>query len=119
MSKIVSVHSFRGGTGKSNTTASVASLLAARVAVVDKDIRPPGIHILFNLDKVEMVHSLIDELWRKCGIKDAAHDVTGRLGTEVKGQVFLIPARIRAGQIARIMRVGATPACSTADFATL
>jgi MinD-like ATPase involved in chromosome partitioning or flagellar assembly len=54
------VHSFRGGTGKSNTTASLASLLAARVAVVDKDIRPPGIHILFSLDEVEMVHSLND-----------------------------------------------------------
>ncbi len=29
MSKIVSVHSFRGGTGKSNTTANLAVLLAA------------------------------------------------------------------------------------------
>ncbi|MBI3162227.1 MAG: P-loop NTPase, partial [Chloroflexi bacterium] len=41
MSKIVSVHSFRGGTGKSNTTANLASLLAMdgfRVGVVDTDI---------------------------------------------------------------------------------
>ncbi len=29
MSRIISVHSFRGGTGKSNTAASVAALLAA------------------------------------------------------------------------------------------
>ena len=63
MSKIVSVHSFRGGTGKSNITASLASLLAlgsARVAVVDTGIRSPSIYTVFNLDKVEMVHSLND-----------------------------------------------------------
>lgn len=109
MSKIVSVHSFRGGTGKSNTTANLASLLAAdgaRVGVVDTDINSPGIHVLFNLDESEMVHSLNDYLWGKCSIKEAAHDVTGHLGGDVKGQVFLIPASIKAGEIARILREG-------------
>ena len=109
MSKIVSVHSFRGGTGKSNTTANLASLLAiggARVGVVDTDIQSPGIHILFNLDESDMVHSLNDYLWGKCGIKDAAHDVTSHLNTQVKGQVFLIPSSIKAGEIARILREG-------------
>lgn len=109
MSKILSVHSFRGGTGKSNTTANLASLLAmqgARVGVVDTDIQSPGIHILFNLDESEMVHSLNDYLWGKCGIKEAAHDVTGHLGTQIKGQVFLIPSSIKAGEIARILREG-------------
>ena len=109
MSKIVSVHSFRGGTGKSNTTANIASLLAlggARVAVVDTDIQSPGIHILFNLNETEMVHSLNDYLWGKCEIKEAAHDVTGHLNTDVKGQIFLIPSSIKAGEIARILREG-------------
>jgi len=109
MSKIVSVHSFRGGTGKSNTTANLASLLAAdgaRVGVVDTDINSPGIHVLFNLDESEMVHSLNDYLWGKCSIKEAAHDVTGHLGGEIKGQVFLIPSSIKAGEIARILREG-------------
>jgi len=109
MSKIVSVHSFRGGTGKSNTTANLAGLLAvdgARVGVVDTDIQSPGIHILFNLDESEMVHSLNDYLWGKCGIKDCAHDVTGHLGAQVKGRVFLIPSSIKAGEIARILREG-------------
>lgn len=109
MAKIVSVHSFRGGTGKSNTTANLASLLAAdgaRVGVVDTDINSPGIHVLFNLDESEMVHSLNDYLWGKCSIKEAAHDVTGHLGGEIKGQVFLIPSSIKAGEIARILREG-------------
>jgi MinD-like ATPase involved in chromosome partitioning or flagellar assembly len=109
MSKIVSVHSFRGGTGKSNTTANLAALLAkdgARVGVVDTDINSPGIHVLFNLDESEMVHSLNDYLWGKCSITEAAHDVTGHLGGEIKGQVFLIPSSIKAGEIARILREG-------------
>jgi MinD-like ATPase involved in chromosome partitioning or flagellar assembly len=109
MAKILSVHSFRGGTGKSNTTANLAALLAmggARVGVVDTDIQSPGIHILFNLEEAEMVHSLNDYLWGKCGIKETAHDVTGHLGAPVKGQVFLIPASIKAGEIARILREG-------------
>ena len=109
MSKIVSVHSFRGGTGKSNTTANLASLLAMegfRVGVVDTDINSPGIHVLFNFDEAEMVHSLNDYLWGKCSIKETAHDVSGRLGANIKGQIFLIPASIKASEIARILREG-------------
>jgi MinD-like ATPase involved in chromosome partitioning or flagellar assembly len=109
MSKIVSVHSFRGGTGKSNTTANLAALLAAdgaRVGVVDTDIQSPGIHILFNLNETEMVHSLNDYLWGKCDIQDAAHDVTGNLNSDIKGQIYLIPSSIKAGEIARILREG-------------
>ena len=54
MSRIISIHSFRGGTGKSNTTANVAALLAAeglRIGVVDTDIQSPGIHVLFGVDQ--------------------------------------------------------------------
>jgi MinD-like ATPase involved in chromosome partitioning or flagellar assembly len=109
MSKIISIHSFRGGTGKSNTTANISALLAmdgARVGVVDTDIASPGIHVLFNLDESEMVHSLNDYLWGKCGIEEAAHDVTGHVGGEIKGQIFLIPSSIKPGEIARILREG-------------
>jgi len=79
MSRIISIHSFRGGTGKSNTTANVAMLLAAegrRVGVVDTDIQSPGIHILFGVDQSTLDHSLNDYLWGRCRIEDAAHDVT-------------------------------------------
>lgn len=109
MSKIISIHSFRGGTGKSNTTANISALLAmdgARVGVVDTDIASPGIHVLFNLDESEMVHSLNDYLWGKCSIEEAAHDVTANVGGEIKGQIFLIPSSIKAGEIARILREG-------------
>lgn len=109
MSKIISVHSFRGGTGKSNSSANLTYLCALkglRVGVVDTDIQSPGIHVLFGLDEQDMGKSLNDYLWGKCNIEETAHDVTASLGPEVKGKVFLVPSSIKAGEIARVLREG-------------
>lgn len=109
MSKIFSIHSFRGGTGKSNTTANLATLLAAsglRVGIVDTDIQSPGIHVLFGLDPQDMQHTLDDYLWGKCEIVDAAHNMTARLGMEISGEVFLIPSSMDTGDIGRVLREG-------------
>jgi septum site-determining protein MinD len=109
MSQIVSVHSFRGGTGKSNTTANLAALIATRgrrVGVVDTDIASPGIHVLFGLDEEQMVHSLNDYLWGKCEVRGTAHDVTANLGGGIAGRVYLVPSSIKAGEIARVLREG-------------
>jgi len=109
MSKIVSVHSFRGGTGKSNTTANVAALLAAegmRVGVVDTDIQSPGIHVLFGLDDTDIGHALNDYLWGLCSIDEATIDVTTSVDPQMKGKLFLIPSSIKAGDIARVLREG-------------
>ncbi len=109
MSHIIAVHSFRGGTGKSNTTANLSSLLASeghRVGVIDTDIQSPGIHVLFKLGEDKVKYSLNDYLWGMCQIEDAAHDVTSHLNAEIKGRVFLIPSSVRTGEIARILREG-------------
>ncbi len=109
MAKIISVHSFRGGTGKSNTTANLAALYAAQglcVGVVDTDIQSPGIHVLFGLHEEDMVHSLNDYLWGKCRIEETAHDVTANLKVPIEGKVLLIPSSIKAGEIARVLREG-------------
>jgi len=109
MPQIISVHSYRGGTGKSNITANIATLLARagrRIGIVDTDIQSPGIHILFGLDESEIRHSLNDYLWGTCQIKETAHDVTSRLKTEIRGQIFLIPSSMKAGDIARVLREG-------------
>ena len=66
MSKIVSVHSYRGGTGKSNTTANLAASIAmrgCRVGIVDTDIQSPGIHVLFGFDENDIHLALNDFLW--------------------------------------------------------
>lgn len=103
---IISIHSFRGGTGKSNATANVAALLASegrRVAVVDLDIQSPGIHVLFGVDQDQVAGTLNDYLWGKRSIVDVAHDVTP---SGLPGRVWLVPASIRAHDIARVMHEG-------------
>ncbi len=122
MAKIISVHSFRGGTGKSNTTANVATLLAGeglRVAVIDTDIQSPGIHVLFKLNEGEMSPSLNDYLTGKCKIEEAAHDVTANFGSEVKGKVYLVPSSIKAGDILHILREGYDVSLLTNGFHNL
>ena len=109
MSKIISIHSFRGGTGKSNTTANISVLLAAkgwRVGVVDTDIQSPGIHVLFGFDKTQMEYSLNDFLWGNCQIEQAAYDMTDKLDRDISGKIFLIPSSINANEIARVLREG-------------
>jgi septum site-determining protein MinD len=109
MSRVVAVHSFRGGTGKSNTTANVAVLAARRglrVGVIDTDIQSPGIHILLGIDQAAMTRSLNDYLWGRCTIADAAYDVTDALDASLTGRVFLIPSSIDATDIARVMHDG-------------
>ncbi len=113
MSKIVSIHSFRGGTGKSNISANVAAQIAKdgnRVGVVDTDINSPGIHVLFGMDEDEMTRSLNDYLWDKCSIEEAAYPVGARIGKgevfPMNGEIFLVPSSIRAGDITRVLREG-------------
>ncbi|MFN2223426.1 MAG: MinD/ParA family protein [Chloroflexota bacterium] len=109
MSRVISIHSFRGGTGKSNTTANLTSLLAQmgyRVGVVDTDIQSPGIHVIFGLTEDDIGYSLNDYLGGKCPIEESAYDVTANLGAEVDGRVFLIPSSLKAGEIARVIRDG-------------
>ena len=109
MSTIIAIHSFRGGTGKSNITANVAALLAVggrRVGVIDTDIQSPGIHVLFGLDVGHTSYALNDYLWGTCAITQAAYDVTARLEGGVAGQLFLVPSSLKAGAIARVLREG-------------
>jgi MinD-like ATPase involved in chromosome partitioning or flagellar assembly len=109
VAKILAIHSFRGGTGKSNTTANLACLLALdghRVGIVDTDIQSPGIHVLFDLDPKEIHYTLNDYLWGKCDIISTAYDVTKVAGSEAGGILFLIPSSIRTGDIARVLHYG-------------
>jgi MinD-like ATPase involved in chromosome partitioning or flagellar assembly len=115
MSKIISIHSFRGGTGKSNVTANLAAQAAMagkRVAIVDTDIQSPGIHVLFGLDEDSMGKTLNDYLHDKCGITEVAL-LVGRSdnpqpGVAQLGEKFLwlVPSSIKTGEISRILRDG-------------
>src|SRR5262249_49330515 len=119
MARIIAIHSFRGGTGKSNATANLAALLAAqgqRVGVIDTDIQSPGIHVLFGLRGDAIGHSLNDFLRGKCTIQQAAHPV---LESAVGGRIFLIPSSIKADAIVQVLREGYDMQLLTAAFREL
>ena len=114
MAKIISTHSFRGGTGKSNTTANLAAMVAKagnRVGVIDTDIQSPGIHTLFKFEQGQNRFALNDYLWKRCRIEDAAYDVTDQCAGNVpetaeRPRLFLIPSSLNGNEIARILREG-------------
>jgi MinD-like ATPase involved in chromosome partitioning or flagellar assembly len=115
MPRVVAVHSFRGGTGKSHLTANLAATLALagrRVGIVDLDIQSPGIHVLFGFDGQQRDRSLNAYLWDQCAIQDAAYDVSAALqlergaGATPRGSIYLVPSSIKAGEIARVLREG-------------
>ncbi len=113
--KIISVHSFRGGTGKSNTTANLAAhaaLAGKRVAIVDTDIQSPGIHVLFGLDETKMGKTINDFLHGKCSIREVAFNIGEKAAdtggrTKLAGKdLWLLPSSIRGREISKILREG-------------
>ena len=109
MSAVVSVHSYRGGTGKSNVSANLAALAALRgkrVAVVDTDVPSPGVHVLFGLTDKQITRTLNDYLHGQCRLADAAIDVTPATVRAAGGILWVVPASLNAAEIARILREG-------------
>lgn len=111
MSKIISIHSYRGGTGKSSLTANIASCIASagyRVGIIDTDLPSPGIHVLFNVNLDKLPHKLNDFLWGRCAIKNVVYDVSPILPKEKsdRSQLYLIPASTKLADISRVLREG-------------
>lgn len=113
--KIVSIHSFRGGTGKSNTTANLAAQVAMagkRVGVVDTDIRSPGIHVLFGLDESKMGKTMNDFLHDKASIREIGFNIGENTGgaegrSKLVGKnLWLFPSSIRGREISQIIKEG-------------
>lgn len=128
MGEIISIHSFRGGTGKSNLTANIATQFAMRgyrVAIVDTDINSPGIHVLFGFDETRITKALNDYLWGKASIDEAAyplHEVASsdpERGYLKNLKIWLVPSSIRTGEIARILREGYDVGLLNEGFHTL
>jgi MinD-like ATPase involved in chromosome partitioning or flagellar assembly len=109
MPKVVSIHSYRGGTGKSNFTANLATTVASlgnRVGVVDTDVPSPGIHNLFCLEPEQMDKTLNNYLWGEISLEEAAYDVSANVGLDGAGRVYLVPSSIKADDIAKILKEG-------------
>lgn len=109
MVHILAIHSFRGGTGKSNLTANLATALALqgkRVAVFDTDLASPGVHVLFGFSPAEGQCTLNDHLQGDVGVLDCAHEVTPEAVKASHGRIWLVPASMNSDRIARLLREG-------------
>ena len=115
MTEIISIHSYRGGTGKSNLTANLATLLVLqgkRVAIFDTDIQSPGIHLLFGLDERQIEYTLNDYLWGKCSLVETAYDVSNLLNEQLpeakvkEGSIYLVPSSMKSEEIATVLSEG-------------
>lgn len=110
MGRIVSVHSYRGGTGKSNITANLAYLVAKRgkhVAVLDTDIQSPGVHLIFGLDGQRLVYTLSDFVFGRCELAETVYDVSRQIGLGAgAGRVYLLPSSMAVDDISRIIAEG-------------
>ncbi len=112
--KIVSIHSFRGGTGKSNTTANLAAQVALegkRVGVVDTDIQSPGIHVLFGLDDKKMGKTMNDFLHGKASVAEIGMPIHEHIGGGALAQlkdarIWLFPSSIKGTEISQILKEG-------------
>jgi MinD-like ATPase involved in chromosome partitioning or flagellar assembly len=59
---------------------------------------------LFNLDEDDFTYSLNDYLSGKSDIQQTVHTITSRLHSDMKGEVFFIPASSQADDIARVLK---------------
>jgi MinD-like ATPase involved in chromosome partitioning or flagellar assembly len=109
---IVSIHSYRGGTGKSNFTANLAWWLATqgkRVGVLDTDLQSPGVHMVFEFDTSRITFTLSDFLFGKCAVEEAVYDITKSLRLEAQapsGRLLLLPSSMNIEAITKIVAEG-------------
>jgi MinD-like ATPase involved in chromosome partitioning or flagellar assembly len=90
MGKIIAVHSYKGGTGKTSLSANLAATYARRgkkVCLMDLDFRAPSLHAIFK--KQDLDYWLNDYLNGVCEIDKVLVDVTKEHGNGGKLMVAL------------------------------
>lgn len=108
MTKVIAVHSFKGGTGKTTLSANMAATLAQRsskVGVMDLDLSGPGLHVIFGLKKGEIKSTLTDIFLGDASPEDVVIDLTQRLGIS-KGRLYFCPASNKVEDMLRLLKTG-------------
>lgn len=112
---MITVNSFRGGTGKSSLTANLAAQLAIlgkRVGIVDSDFISPSIHVIFGIDENNMGRTLNEYQRGECTIEEIAyrvgsdHNGDSGLKSLLSHELWFLPAAISPKEIAEIGREG-------------
>ena len=107
MTKVIAIHSFKGGTGKTTLSANLATTLAAnhRVGVMDLDLSGPGLHVIFGLKKGEVKATLTDIFLGDASPEDVVIDLSPRFGLS-KGGLFFCPASNKVEDMLRLLKSG-------------
>ncbi len=103
-----SIHSYRGGTGKSTTTANLAVMLTLynkNVATIDLDLTSPGLHVIYQVSQTQMKATLNDYIYGKTPLEDVVVDLTNQLGLP-RGKLYFLGASMKPEDIAKLMRDG-------------
>ena len=111
MAQIVSVYSYRGGTGKTNIISNLGAIVASygnRVCIVDTDVQSPGVHVVFKLNVKSMTCFLNDYLRGRSSINDAVYDITPILDSNRtdRSKLYVVPASTHIGSMVQILREG-------------
>ncbi len=88
MGKLITIHSYKGGTGKSYLAVNLAALYAVqgkKVCLLDLDTRAPTLHIVFEPKGVR--HWINEVLNGTASVKDCLIDCSGKL--EGKGTLHV------------------------------
>lgn len=100
MNKIISIHSYRGGTGKTSIALALASLLAKRdkrVAAVEGNFESPHFSSLFGNSFKAFFN---DYFWGKRGLKEIAVEMP----VSNSSTFFLLPAEKNLNGIVKTIR---------------
>lgn len=106
MAKIVAIHSFRRGAGKSTLAANLTTLLALqgqRVGIVDTNFQAPILHALFNMPSD--IQYLNDYLWGQCPIDQVVYPVELH-SSPTTDEIYLVAAKPDFDNIVKILRHG-------------
>lgn len=112
MRQIISVHSFRRGTGKTMITANLAALCASagwRVGMLDFNPIAPSLHFLFGTSSADTESTFNDFLAGHCPISKVALGLPLLGGGEPSslkdsegGALWLIPAIMQSGRFPHV-----------------
>lgn len=97
MSRVVSIHSSRGGTGKSLIAVNLAAIYAKEgmnVSLLDLDFRAPSLYTVFDISNIE--YSVNDFLNGQCPIDKTLIDLSGRYNTKGRFLVGLADPSLEA-----------------------
>jgi len=86
--KVITIHSFKGGTGKSLIATNLAVLYAVKghsTCLVDMDFRAPTLHVAFDPQQVKYWFN--DYLDGKCSEEEVLVELSEKLGLKAKFSV--------------------------------